>query len=560
MIIDAEKIKELLVTPGLLDEKDFNLAVKESSAAGISLVRYLTEQKMVPDEHLGKTIADAFEYRFVDLKKSKISDDLLDLIPEAVAQSQQAIVFEKKETKIKLAIANPDNLEFIKFLEKKTGSKIEVYYATPLGIDRALRYYENDVYDQVKALLSNLKTNSKDEQNIIELVNLFLKYAHDNSASDIHIEPMEDMVSVRFRIDGVLHEAVEYPIELHDRIVSRIKFLSRLRTDEHAAAQDGRFDYTIDDTRFDVRTSILPITHGENVVMRLLAESSNRLPLEDLGLSGEDLEKVKRAATKPFGMLLVTGPTGSGKTTTLYGVLQILNKPEVNIMTIEDPVEYSVRHVQQTQVNPKKDLTFATGLRSIVRQDPNVIMVGEIRDKETAEIAVNAAMTGHLLLSTLHTNDAATAFPRLMDMEVEPFLVSSSVNIVIAQRLVRKICENCRASCTLDKTELRLIEKEENLSKIIEKVSGKNDFSKITFFKGKGCRACAETGYVGRTAIFETMEINDDLRSLISQKAPAEIINAKAIELGMTSMVQDGVRKVFEGVTTIEEILRNVNS
>ena len=547
------------MTPGLIKSADFNSAIENAENNEIPLVQYLVEEGLISDDNLGKIIADSLDYRFADLKRIKINDDLLALIPEVVAASQQAVIFEKDGEKFKLATANPENIEFVEFLEKKTGASIDVYYATPLSISGALKNYDSDVHTQVNDLIKDLNANPKNEQSIISLVDLFLKYAHDNGASDIHIEPLDEGVSVRFRIDGVLHQAIDYPSKFHEKVVSRVKFLSRLRTDEHAAAQDGRFEYIIDDNRFDVRTSILPITHGENVVMRLLAESSDRLSLEDLGLSGNDLDKVKRAATKPFGMLLVTGPTGSGKTTTLYGVLQILNKPEVNIMTIEDPVEYSVRHVQQTQVNLKKDLTFVTGLKSIVRQDPNIIMVGEIRDRETAEIAVNAAMTGHLLLSTLHTNDSATAFPRLMDMQIEPFLVSSSVNIVIAQRLVRKICESCRASTELTDEELKLLKKEPVLESIIKKVYGKTNFSKMTFYKGQGCKKCANTGYVGRTGIFEVMEITDELRSLISRKASAEDINKKAIELGMIPIIEDGAQKIFQGITTLDEVLRNIN-
>ena len=385
-----------------------------------------------------------------------------------------------------------------------------------------------------------------------------MEYAHDNRASDIHIEPLENSVSVRFRIDGILHEAVQYPHALHDKIIFRIKIMARLRTDEHAAAQDGRFDYKKEDARFDIRVSVAPITNGENVVMRLLAESSRRLSLEDLGLSGADLEKIKRASAKPYGMLLSVGPTGSGKTTSLYAILQILNKPEVNIMTIEDPVEYNMEHVQQMQVNSKKDLTFATGLRSIVRQDPDIIMVGEIRDNETADMAINASMTGHLLLSTLHANDAATAFPRLMDMGVEPFLAASSMNIIVAQRLVRKICEKCKRSYFLSKEELNVLKSEPRLSMYIKKISGKNDFSKIRFYKGEGknCKSCGNTGYSGRIGIFEVMEIIEELRPLITSKASSDIIDKKAKELGMTSMLFDGLTKVSQGVTTLEEIIR----
>ncbi|MBU1159753.1 GspE/PulE family protein, partial [Patescibacteria group bacterium] len=399
-----------------------------------------------------------------------------------------------------------------------------------------------------------------------------------NKASDIHIEPLGNIVSVRFRIDGVLHEVANYPINIHEKIVFRIKIMSKLRTDEHSSAQDGRFDYAphtditdynrssrsvksvaISENQrhvFDVRVSVMPITNGENVVMRLLSERSRRLSLEDLGLWADDFEKVKRAASKPYGMLLTVGPTGSGKTTTLYALLQILNKPEVNIMTIEDPVEYDIERVQQTQVNMKKNLNFTTGLRSIVRQDPDIIMVGEIRDNETADIAINAAMTGHLLLSTLHANDAATAFPRLIEMGIEPFLVASSVNIIIAQRLVRKICEQCRQSYFLSQEEIDLIKSEPNLLNVVEQISGEKDISKIRFFKGSGCKTCNNVGYRGRTGIFEVMEVNDDIRPLIIQKASSDVIYKKAKETGMDSMLHDGVMKIFQGVTTLNEVIR----
>lgn len=556
MKITNEKLKELLVGPGHVSGQDFELAAKEAEKEKISIERILVEKGFITDENLGKTIADGFDCHFIDLKKIKLTDDLLELIPEIVARSQQAVVFERVKNKIKIATTNIDNYEFVKLLERKTGCEIEIYYATSLGIEEALKYYKSDLRDQVKNLIQDLKTNPQNEENIVKLVNFFLEYAHDNRASDIHIEPMENSVSVRFRIDGVLHEVVEYPKELHDKIVFRIKIMAKLRTDEHAAAQDGRFDYTKDHIKFDVRVSVMPITNGENVVMRLLSEISRRLALEGLGLLGADLEKVKRAAAKPYGMLLAAGPTGSGKTTTLYAILQILNKPEVNIMTIEDPVEYDVEHVQQTQVNAKKNLTFATGLRSIVRQDPDIIMVGEIRDNETAAIAVNAAMTGHLLLSTLHANDAATIFPRLMDMGVEPFLVSSSVNVVVAQRLVRKICEKCRASYSLNKEDLKMFQSDLYFSKIIEQMYGKKDFSKIIFYKGAGCKTCGNTGYRGRIGIFEVMEITEELRPLITSKASSDIIDKKAKELGMTSMLFDGLIKVSQGITTLEEVIR----
>ena len=556
MEISKEKLKDLLVRPGHIGETDFESVAKEAEKTKIPIEQILVEKGFITDENLGKTIANGFDYHFIDLKKVKLTDDFLELIPEIVARSQQAVVFERSKDILKIATTNPTNYEFVKLLEKKTGRRVEVYYATPFDIEEALKYYKSDLGEQVKNLIDDLKVNPQNEQNIVELTNLFLEYAHDNRASDIHIEPLENNVVVRFRIDGVLHEVVQYPKELHGKIVFRIKIMASLRTDEHAAAQDGRFDYGVGPARFDVRVSIIPVTDGENVVLRLLSESSRRLFLGGLGLLEKNLGKVKRATTKPYGMILVVGPTGSGKTTTLYAILQILNKPGVNIMTIEDPVEYDIEHVQQIQVNPKKNLTFATGLRSIVRQDPDIIMVGEIRDNETADIAVNAAMTGHLVLSTLHANDAATTFPRLMDMGVEPFLVSSSVNVVIAQRLVRKICEKCRMSYNLSKEDIKMIQSEPNFSKIMEQVFNKKDFSKMICYKGAGCKTCGNTGYFGRTGIFEVMKITKELRLLITSKASSDIINKKAKELGMTSMLFDGLTKVSQGITTVEEVIR----
>ncbi|MBI4457505.1 type II/IV secretion system protein, partial [Candidatus Uhrbacteria bacterium] len=423
MPIPVEKLRDLFVRPGHVSQADFAAAVKEAETAKLPVERVLVDRGLLSDDHLGRTVAAWFDRHFVDLSKVKIADDLLQLIPEAAARAQQAVIFDFGEGVVKVATTNLDNYEFFKLLERKTGRKVEVHYATHSGMDEALHHYSGDRGLLLKKLIADLRANPGDELNIVRLVNVFLEYAHDNRASDIHFEPLEAGVSVRYRIDGVLHEVAAYPKSLHENIVFRIKIMSRLRTDEHEAPQDGRFDFQNDRGRFDVRVSIVPVTTGENVVLRLLAERSRRLPLEDIGLAGSDLEKVRRAAEKPFGMLLVVGPTGSGKTTTLYAALQTLNSSEVNIMTIEDPVEYQIEHVQQIQVNAKKGLTSATGLRSIVRQDPDIIMVGEIRDNDTADIAVNAALTGHLLLSTMHANDAATAFPRFTEMGVEPFLV-----------------------------------------------------------------------------------------------------------------------------------------
>ncbi|TSC69646.1 MAG: hypothetical protein G01um101470_1019 [Parcubacteria group bacterium Gr01-1014_70] len=348
--------------------------------------------------------------------------------------------------------------------------------------------------------------------------------------------------------------------EISRQIQRLVEIMARLRTDEHAAAQDGRFDYTVDDVSFDVRMSVLPIMHGENVVLRLLARHARRFPLEELGMQNTDLERVHRAMKNPHGMILSTGPTGSGKTTTLYAMLQVLNEPEVNIMTIEDPVEYSIPHIQQTQVNQQKNLTFATGLRSIVRQDPNIIMVGEIRDEDTASIAINAALTGHLLLSTLHTNDAATSFPRLTDMGIEPFLLASSMRVVIAQRLVRSICASCRASYLITKEEEHALKQDPILMQEALRVWDKKDFSQMTLYHGVGCVSCNKSGFAGRTGIFEVLEMDAALRPLVTQKASSDVIGLKALEQGMHSMMHDGLLKVVAGVTTLDEVLRVIRT
>lgn len=556
--ISVDKLKDILVPSGHIEEGLFESLVQEAAKNRIPIESLIVEKGFISDEHLGRAIADSLNYYFVDLKNIAVPEDLLNLIPEAVARAQGSILFDRVDEVLKLATFKPHNYAFIKFLERKIGQKIEIYYATPLGIETALKYYRSDWITVAKDLIRGLEADSKNEENIVKLVNLFLEYAHDGNASDIHIEPLEGRVLVRFRIDGILHEVMSYSKDIHDQIVSRIKIMSRLRTDEHAASQDGRFDYKKDQVNLDVRVSILPVTDGENVVMRLLTERTRRLSLDELGLMGKDLEKVKAAMAKPYGMILSVGPTGSGKTTTLYAILQILNRPEVNIMTIEDPVEYDIEHIQQTQVNPAKNLIFSTGLRSIVRQDPDIVMVGEIRDNETADISVNAAMTGHLLLSTLHANDAATTFPRLLEMGIEPFLVASSVNIVVAQRLVRKICNFCKLSYFLTEEEMKILNTLSNVSQIIQETYKKEEIEKIRFYKGSGCKICNYTGYSGRTGIFEVLEITKELRPLIVQRVSADVIYEEAKRFGMTSMMQDGMIKVFQGITTVDEVVRAV--
>lgn len=384
---------------------------------------------------------------------------------------------------------------------------------------------------------------------IINLIDCLVEKAHRSRVSDIHIDPTPNSIRVRFRIDGVLQEAYSLPKSIHNEVISRIKVLSKLRTDEHQATQDGRFRHAFSDTGefIDLRVSIVPTYHGENVVMRLLSDKAEAFSLESLGFSESDQKKILLALKKPNGMILATGPTGSGKTTTLYTLIKMLNSPEVSIITIEDPIEYAVSDIEQIQVNSKSGLTFANGLRSILRQDPNIIMVGEIRDAETAGIAVNTALTGHLLLSTLHTNDAATTLPRLLDMGIEEYLVASTVSIAIGQRLVRKICPHCK-----EKTEISKALKENLMETPLGKLLGTNK----SFFKGIGCDECNGSGYSGRICINEVLVADDVIRDAILKKASSNEIKNLAISRGMTTMLEDGFNKVLAGETTFEEILR----
>ena len=412
-----------------------------------------------------------------------------------------------------------------------------------------------------------LKTKVEDELqkgseiSIINLINSLIEHAYDSRASDIHIDPEEKKVRVRLRIDGVLHDSFIFPEEIHSEIITRIKVLSGLRTDEHQAAQDGRFRLNFsaeggsafggkNDNIVDVRVSIAPTFYGENTVLRLLAEKTEKFTLDTLGFNKKDKEKILKAIKKPYGMILSTGPTGSGKTTILYTLIKMLNVPEISIITIEDPIEYAIEGIDQIQVNPRTGLTFANGLKSILRQDPNIIMVGEIRDEETAGIAVNAALTGHLLFSTLHTNDAATTLPRLLDMKIEPFLIASTINIAIGQRLVRQICPDCKIKRPITLDEIK------SLSEILPKDILKNYEE---FYQGTGCDKCDHSGYRGRIGIFEILEVNDDIRDAIVRKANSKEIKEMAVKNGMTTMIEDGLKKALTGITTIEEILRVIN-
>ena len=552
-IYDNLTLYKSLAELGVIPQDKLQKALESTKTNNKLLGEILLEKDLISDENLGKVVASIIKVPFVSLARTAIPDDMLLMAPEIVARKSQIIAFERTKEGIKLAMANPNDNQIIDFISKKTGDKIIAYYATSRDIENALRLYQKEMQKTFNDMLTEqvavAGTSLQKEAPIAKIIDLLIEYAYQNKASDIHIEPSEKDTHVRFRIDGVLHDVLNLPQSLHRQVIARIKVLSRLRTDEHLSAQDGKMQANLVQEKVDIRVSIVPIVDGEKTVLRLLSSKSRQFSLNDLGISEGDIIKIKDAYGKPYGIVLATGPTGSGKTTTIYSILKIINTRNKNIATIEDPVEYDVEGINQIQVNPKTNLTFADGLRSILRQDPDIIFVGEIRDKETASIAVNAAMTGHLVLSTLHTNNASTTLPRLIDMSIEPFLLASTVNLIIAQRLVRKICEKCRYSKIVPPSELPKAIPQNLIKKLL---GAKNE---IRVYQGKGCPICHNTGYRERVGIFEVLQVTSAIRDLIEAKATAETIDKKAIAEGMTSMLEDGLIKVKLGITTIDEVV-----
>lgn len=555
MLISDDKLKEHLLSVKLLDEKVLAETQEYAKNSNISLTDALIEKDIVTDENLGMLISDSLKVPFIILSKITIPEDVYRIIPERIARKYKAIPFIRDEQGVRVGMADPFNKQVLEMITKKTNLPAYPYYATERDIYNKLWIYRRDLqktFDDIlkEQVMVGGKSLSKSAP-IAKIVEMIISYSYQDRTSDIHIEPHEDKTLVRFRIDGILHDVLTLPKALHERISTRLKVMASLRTDEHMAPQDGKIRIALEEEQLDIRVSILPVVYGEKIVMRLLASRFRQFSLVDLGMKEHDLKKVESGFKKSYGMVLSTGPTGSGKTTSIYAILKIINSRSKNITTIEDPVEYRMKGVNQIQTNSKADLTFASGLRSILRQDPNIIFVGEIRDSETANIAVNAALTGHLVLSTLHTNDAATSLPRLSDMGVEPFLVASTVNVIVAQRLLRKICEMCKSSVS--------IMREEMLQSLPVEIVNKHFDSKeeIRIYKGAGCNVCHNTGYSGRIGVFEVLEVTNSIRKLIVQKADADEILAQAVkEYDMTTMLDDGLKKVIEGVTTIEEVLR----
>ncbi len=560
----------ILKQDGLLPEADFLRLQSESYSTGVSLDQLVEKSGLVDAVGLAKAKAKMFNIPFVSLKELASSPEALSKLPESVAEHYQALPFQidLKTNQLSVAMANPLDLQTISFLEAKSQTKVKPHLAVAAElVEEIPRRYsqglsaevsevlkESSEYDNHKVLDVEKIGDVIREAPIAKIVATVLEFAVKARASDVHIEPLEEHTRVRYRIDGILQEKLVLPRKVHEAVVSRIKILAELKIDERRLPQDGRFSFRADDQEVDLRVSTLPTVDGEKIVMRLLRKTTNVPSLADLGIRGAALKVIEDSIKVPHGIVLITGPTGSGKTTTLYSVLHILNTPKVNIVTLEDPVEYQIDGVNQVQINPKAGLSFATGLRSFLRQDPNIIMVGEIRDNETADLAIQASLTGHLVFSTLHTNSSAGALPRLLDMQAEPFLLASSMTCVVAQRVVRKICDDCRESYAPPTEALEEMKKVLGplYDAYLSKLGGKTP----TLSRGRKCEKCGDTGYKGRLGIFEVLKITEKIGKLILERAPAIQIEQAAVADGMVLMEQDGYLKALEGLTTLEEVIR----
>jgi type IV pilus assembly protein PilB len=574
MKIENSQLYDYLVGNKVIEEEKIAPVFVRAQRENIQLCDILIKDGILNDAACTKSVAAILGYPFIDLTKEDVPAEVLNIIPEQVAKKSHVIAFDKEKDILKVAMKDPEDLQMIDFLKKKTDMDIMPYVTTEDSIRTALKQYTRSLKAEFGDMIQGEELEDgeitddgdlakmAEDLPIVRIVDTLIKHAILEGASDIHIEPQEKNVMVRYRVDGILRQAMTLPISAAPGIIARIKVLSNLKLDEHRLPQDGRFKMESDEYKISFRVSILPVFDGEKIVMRLLDESSSGLTLEKMGMHGDALEAIQREIRKPNGMVLVTGPTGSGKTTTLYTVVDILNSPEVNISTIEDPVEYRMDSINQTQVQAKIGMTFAAGLRSLLRQDPDIIMVCEIRDKETLEIAIHAAMTGHLVLSTLHTNSAAGAIPRMVDMGVESFLIASTTNIVIAQRLVRKLCVECREAYHLDEKEIKTLKLSYDLDAITQtlyKIGGMpkgQSWTDIELYKPKGCSKCNSTGYKGRNGIYEVFEITEGIEKLITQNATSEEMENKAREEGMVTMVEDGFFKIIQGLTSIEEVMR----
>lgn len=600
MRISDSLVEKLLETAGKIDADRLKTLQEQVRTEKKPLQDIVVRNNIVSEKELTKLYADEIDVPFIELNPKEIKRQYLKLIPERVAHQYHAVVFNVDEDGNNLlALEDPDDMQAISFLQKQLGTNLKIHIVTATQIQAALEQYRGNISNELTKVIEEdsispdgdiddvSEEDVAEDSPIAQTVNLIIEYGVKSGASDIHIEPRENYVVIRYRIDGVLREANKLPRKVLSSLVSRIKILSNLKIDEHRAPQDGRFKIRFAGQVFALRVSTLPIVDGEKVVMRVLNEGGKPATLEELGYWGSSLTSIKHAIIQPHGMVLVTGPTGSGKSTSLFSVLSMLNNPTVNISTVEDPIEYKIAGANQTQVNNQAGMTFSNGLRALLRQDPNIIMVGEIRDGETAGLGVQAALTGHLVFSTLHTNNAATCLPRLLDMNIEPFLIASTVRVVVGQRLVRRLCVDCRETFEPDEATLEDFKKAfgirsaEDMKQlhVLEKQAlseglGQTNPSKInktstadlsTNEKGilklwkahpDGCDNCNHTGYKGRAGIYEVLDNTETVQKLIVAGATSEAIQEAAIKDGMMTMQMDGIIKALRGQTSIEEILR----
>ena len=586
MKIEDKQLRSFILDSGLVNATDYDAAEKRAGESKVrqSAGQVLVSEGRLTEDDLRRAQAYVFGIPFIDLKKTRIDDQVLALIPEPIARKNNIIAYQKNQDSVEVAMLDVNDLISIEFIKKKVGLKILPRLTDVDSIKFALLQYQKSLKAEFGDIIqkdahaigpipdfptgageteADLKKMAEDLP-VVRIVDTLLKHAILQNASDIHIEALEKEALIRYRIDGILHDALVLPRNAILSITARIKILANLKLDEKRLPQDGRFKIDLNGEKVSFRVSILPTAYGEKTVMRLLRENLHGFTLESVGFHGLALERMHEAIQLSTGLILNTGPTGSGKTTTLYTLLDLLNTPDVNISTIEDPIEYQMARINQTQVKPEIGFTFANGLRSLVRQDPDIIMVGEIRDNETAGLAINAALTGHLVLSTIHTNSAAGAFPRLADMKVEPFLIVSTLKLALGQRLVRKLADN-KVKYFLSPAEIASLAKICDLEKVLlalheEKVIAPNlSWDKIPFYKPKETLDTPD-GYVGRVGIYEVLHLSDAIRELVMKGVPDAQIAIQARKEGMMTMLEDGIFKAASGVTTIEEVLRVVNT
>lgn len=589
MRISDVTIEKLLERSGVATPEQVEVLKEEASRSRRPLQDLVIQNELIDEKSLTKAFASYADIPFVEIDPRDISQSVLNKIPERIARQYNVVLFKIDDNGVMhLAMDDPDDVQAVNFIQKEIGENTKIYLATRNNILSCLENYRGDVNKELNQVIDvqreeNIETQAVSETDISEdspiaqTVNLLLEYAIRSAASDVHIEPREEYVQVRYRIDGVLKEVNRLPRNVLNALTSRIKILSNLKIDERRVPQDGRFKIKVAGKQYALRVSTLPVSDGEKIVMRILDESNQAVTLRDLGYWGHSLEVISQALTEPNGMVLVTGPTGSGKSTSLFSILTFLNTPDVNISTVEDPVEYKIPGVNQTQTNAKAGMTFASGLRALLRQDPNIIMVGEVRDSETADLAVQAALTGHLVFSTLHTNNAATTLPRLLDMNVEPFLIASTVKAVVGQRLVRRLCMNCRQSYKPRPEEVTAIIHMFNLHEgqafshiheleqqaVAQKVGGntplgtdEKTINAVWRASPEGCEECNHTGYKGRIGIYEVLGNTIPIQKMIMSNATSNQIQDQAIAEGMITMQTDGLIKAIRGNTTVEEVIR----